>query len=235
MTIAAFAPSNALARPSSTSSTPASVPSAARGGAFGAPIGVSSRLHQVLAAESNGNTEGDKGDKPSRPLIRIPVEKIQSLREHVLDAWGPKLEEIQEKIGELQDEVDDKRHDVEQEIGKWDGAVRESGDRAMHALDPVKDIADQSIDRVKAHLPKSSDLADNSAKNLAEGKFGKAYGAFLGAAGARVLEGALKNLGSKTDVAPTPPADESASNAPEAAPEDASQLPADDASTTTGK
>ena len=232
MTIAAFAPSNVLARPSIRENAISKSLPAAQSSQFRTPLSGNSRLNHVMAAETNGSGQsgGENGDKPNRPLIRIPVEKIQSLREHVLDAFGPKLDEIKDKIGGLQDDIDEQRHCVEQEIDKWEGAARESGDRVLHTLDPVKDVANESIDKVKEHLPKSSELAENSAKNLAEGKLGKAYTSFLGAAGARMLEGALKNVGSKKPDQ-TPPADDASGNDPvEDGPEEKLSLPADEAS-----
>lgn len=218
---AAFASTNALSRPNtaSTLSTASAVPPAPlRGAAMMPPLSASSRLHHVLSAQQNDESSdksGDKGDKPNRPLIRIPLEKIQSVRDHVMDSWGAKLDQIQDKLEEFQDTVDEQRACVEEEAGKWEDAANESVERAKQALDPVRDVANESVDKVKAHLPKSTDLANNSAKNLAEGNLGKAYGSFLGAAGARLLEEALKNVGTQppsdgtgNEPTDTPPNDE---------------------------
>lgn len=191
MTIAAFAPVNALAR-NNVQSSAAISPASTRTPAFISNSGAApSRMNHIVSAQGNGGLEPDgNGNKPNRPLVRIPLEKIQSLREHVMDSVGPKL-------GAIQDGLSEKRGRIESEIGKWEGAARETVSRAEHALDPVKDVANESIDSLKENLPKSDKLAKDSAKNLEQGQFGKAYGAFLGAAGARLLEGVLKDLGTK--------------------------------------
>lgn len=211
MTIAAFSPSTAFARPSSRTVAPTVN---TRSAAF--VSGAQTRMNNiVVAAQGNGNSGDDNGNKPNKPIFRIPLEKIQSLRDAVTDKAGAKLGEIQESLdgirenlGDIQDRLDAERGKIEAEFGKWEGAARESIERAEQALDPIKDVANGSIDSVKEKLPKSSDLAENSTKNLKEGKIGKAAAGFMGATGARVIEEALKDLGTKKPDDATPPSDD---------------------------